>query len=252
MRINSGRTRVPCYIAFICAGIMMMAANSAAVAADECQHWYTVARGDTLARIAQRFGTSIHAVQTRNHIQHMDRIYVGQRLCIPGERMPMDVRNTDVTAIQALTNLNVRSGPSTNFAVIGWLTNGDTAAVTGLSHDGAWWRIACPSSARRNCWVSAHSRYTRPIRETPRPPDQMRPTHVTAVVVMTDQATLYAGPGEAYAVVGFMFGGMPIPVNGISMDGRWWHAHCPDAPDPTSCDYWISAHSSITQPTELP
>ena len=79
------------------------------------------------------------------------------------------------------------------------------------------------------------------------------PTEIKALVVVADETTLYAGPGEEYGEVGGMFGGLPIPVNGISEDGLWYHAHCPDAPDPTTCDYWVSADPSITQPLdELP
>ncbi|MCI8401048.1 MAG: LysM peptidoglycan-binding domain-containing protein [Lachnospiraceae bacterium] len=48
---------------------------------------YTVARGDTLWKIAGRFGTTPEAVAERNGITDPNRIYEGQRLQIPlGER----------------------------------------------------------------------------------------------------------------------------------------------------------------------
>ena len=47
------------------------------------QQTYTVARGDTLAEIAQRFGTSVSALQAANGIEDPDEIFVGQVLVIP-------------------------------------------------------------------------------------------------------------------------------------------------------------------------
>lgn len=44
---------------------------------------YTVARGDTLGSIAQRFGTSVAALASANGIANPNRIWVGQHLRIP-------------------------------------------------------------------------------------------------------------------------------------------------------------------------
>jgi LysM repeat protein len=44
---------------------------------------YTVVQGDTLAVIAQRFGTSVEALQAANGIQDPDEIVIGQVLVIP-------------------------------------------------------------------------------------------------------------------------------------------------------------------------
>jgi LysM repeat protein len=44
---------------------------------------YVVVSGDTLGRIAQRFGTTIAAIAQRNGITNINLIYVGQRLIIP-------------------------------------------------------------------------------------------------------------------------------------------------------------------------
>jgi LysM repeat protein len=44
---------------------------------------YTVVEGDTLAVIAQRFGTTVEALQAANGIEDPDEIVVGQVLVIP-------------------------------------------------------------------------------------------------------------------------------------------------------------------------
>ena len=47
------------------------------------QQTYVVAQGDTLAAIAERFGTTVAALQAANGIENPDEILVGQVLVIP-------------------------------------------------------------------------------------------------------------------------------------------------------------------------
>jgi LysM repeat protein len=48
-----------------------------------CKEQYTVVPGDTLAKIAQRFGTTVQALVTANQIVNPNIISPGQVLCIP-------------------------------------------------------------------------------------------------------------------------------------------------------------------------
>ena len=48
--------------------------------------WYEVQPGDTLYRIAQRYGTTIPALAADNRLEDPNVLAVGQRLRIPGER----------------------------------------------------------------------------------------------------------------------------------------------------------------------
>ncbi len=63
-----------------------MAASASAVVANQAQATtvYTVRRGDTLIKIASRFGVTVGAILRANpQIKNPDRIYAGQRLNIP-------------------------------------------------------------------------------------------------------------------------------------------------------------------------
>jgi LysM repeat protein len=50
----------------------------------QCTTWHIVRPGDTLAKIAWRFKTSIWPIVRANNIANPNVIHVGQRLCIPG------------------------------------------------------------------------------------------------------------------------------------------------------------------------
>ena len=45
---------------------------------------YVVRRGDTLSAIARRYGVTLAALMSQNGIRNANRIYIGQRLAIPG------------------------------------------------------------------------------------------------------------------------------------------------------------------------
>jgi LysM repeat protein len=53
-----------------------------------CRTKYTVKRGDTLAGIANRYGVSVWKLAQNNGIKNINRIYTGQRLCIPWPGVP--------------------------------------------------------------------------------------------------------------------------------------------------------------------
>jgi uncharacterized protein YraI len=48
-----------------------------------CRAYYTVVRGDSLARIAANYGTTVAALQCANNIANPNYIQAGWRLCIP-------------------------------------------------------------------------------------------------------------------------------------------------------------------------
>lgn len=53
-----------------------------------CRTKYTVKRGDTLTKIARYFGVTVWRLAWNNRITDYNRIYPGQRLCIPWAGIP--------------------------------------------------------------------------------------------------------------------------------------------------------------------
>ncbi len=54
--------------------------------ARQCRRVYVVKQGDTLSAIARRYRVSVRSLVQVNRIRNANRIYVGQRLCIPGKK----------------------------------------------------------------------------------------------------------------------------------------------------------------------
>lgn len=74
---------------FILLVIAVLLAPTAAFAEPEpASTVYVVQRGDTLARIAARYGVSVSALVTANGIRNANLISTGQRLVIPGKSAP--------------------------------------------------------------------------------------------------------------------------------------------------------------------
>lgn len=68
---------------------------------------------------------------------------------------PPAAPTTPVGTVTGTQGLNVRSGPGTNFPVIGVAREGDTGEIVGRSADSRWWVVSVPSAPGGMGWVSA-------------------------------------------------------------------------------------------------
>jgi len=75
----------------------------------------------------------------------------------PGYSQP-----TTVKYVLAQKDIPIYGGASTQYSVIGSISSGQIAKVTGLSADGNWWRVICPDDTVGNCWVSSNPADTQP------------------------------------------------------------------------------------------
>ncbi len=67
---------------------------------------------------------------------------------------PPEQPATPTGRVVGTQGLNVRSGPSTAFPVIGVARLGDEGEIVGRSADGRWWAVAVPSAPNGVGWVS--------------------------------------------------------------------------------------------------
>lgn len=75
---------------------------------------------------------------------------------------PETISTTDTQAILALTNVNIRSGPGTDYDIVGSVAAGQTALVTGVTPDNSWWRVICPDGSVGDCYVVNDPSLTQP------------------------------------------------------------------------------------------
>jgi hypothetical protein len=74
------------------------------------------------------------------------------------------------------------------------------------------------------------------------------PTDAVSVLINSDEATFYSGPGTSYEPVATVFGGQSYPVLGVSDDGLWWRLLCYDDANEWIASCWVSADPAVTTP----
>jgi putative chitinase len=88
---------------------------------------YVVKPGDTLWSLARRFGTTVEAIAKANNIVNPNRIYVGQRLTIPGASTPPQPPTTCTHVVaygETLTSIARRYGTTVwQLAMLNHLAN---------------------------------------------------------------------------------------------------------------------------------
>lgn len=120
---------------------------------------YTVVRGDTLGRIAARFGTTVGAIASLNGITNINLIYVGQVLKIqPGATTPTNPTNpgtlpTSVPGGSGLTGF-VLGGHIQSY---GYVDQMRSAKMTWVKQQIRWNR-GDPASVAAGAIEAAHSR----------------------------------------------------------------------------------------------
>lgn len=131
------------------------------------------------------------------------RLQPGANAVITPEPLPIpaaaEVIESDVQYIQALVNVNIRSGPGTDYGIVGSVAAGQTALVTGVMPDGSWWRVICPDGSRGSCFVVNDPSLTQPTA----PPDGNAPISEAgeALVESLEVRILESFPVQVQAVV---------------------------------------------------
>lgn len=122
--------------------IVLLATTTNVEAQSGCRAYHTVGRGETLFRIALRYGTTWPILAQANGITNPDRIYAGQVLCIPyggtGGIPP-------VATVVNCYYLNVRNGPGVGYTVVEIVSRGTQVHLLGRNSAGTWIQIRTPA-----------------------------------------------------------------------------------------------------------
>ena len=162
---------------------------------------------------------------------------------------------------QAVTiaNVNVRTGPTTDFPIYGIAPVGASARVLGVSEDGQWWvvRLNPENVGAGYGWVSAE--YTQPTNvegiqiiatpPAPVPVPPPAPPQGVPFAVAVDAINVRSGPGTNYPVYVVAPMGSSAEVSGKSADSGWWQVKIQPVYSPTGLA-WVSADYVYTENTE--
>ena len=163
-----------------------------------------------------------------------DDFYPPQVTPPPLPTAPVDPPASNVPTGTSTVNLNVRSGPGTQFSILGVADEGTTGEILGLSPDGAWYAVKVDTSLIGNgqAWVMAKyvtlSNPTGQPLPTINPPllpsklNVPQPSTNDPQVTMLETATIRQGPSAEYPVFGVTAVGSKAIVVGDSQDGQWW------------------------------
>lgn len=165
----------------------------------------------------------------------------------------------------ALVSLNVRTGPGTNYAVVGAFSAGQTATIIGKSQDGNWWKVQCPAGVGNECWTSARPQYSTAmgaegvlVAAAPpaptSPPAQATPT--TAVAQVSPTATTAGSTGGVTPTAAAAVSPSPSPAATQPGDPTATYTNTPPAASPTATQpnqptatYTYTPTPTATEPT---
>lgn len=105
--------------------------------------------------------------------------------------------------VTVLDVVNIRSGPSTDYPIVGYIAAGSWLVI-GRSANGLWWRIQCPErTASNECWITASEEAVAAGNATAAPVAAAPPLPTATLAPTAIPCVVSAGPGWAtYQVVG--------------------------------------------------
>jgi N-acetylmuramoyl-L-alanine amidase len=135
--------------------------------------------------------------------------------------------------VTATTYVNVRSGPGTNYPVLGAAPTGTTGEVAGISPDSGWYAVKVKTSLEPSgiAWVSVdYVTLSNPsnaaipvIQPAPAPPPVTAPPPPSGspTAIALEPVNVRSGPSTDYPSYGVAPYGATAPLVGKSQDGAW-------------------------------
>ena len=143
----------------------------------------------------------------------------------------MEPPATDAS-VTVLGEMNVRSGPGTDYDVVGNATADEEFPITGRNSEGDWWRIdfqGQPGWIHAPFVVAANAEDVPVVgtgmTEAAAPdggPTEAAPAPPDAIVTVGGDMNVRSGPGEEYDRIGGATAGEAFRITGRNEDGDWW------------------------------
>jgi heat shock protein HslJ/uncharacterized protein YraI len=171
---------------------------------------------------------------------------------------------SNVPTGEARVNVNVRTGPSMLFPILGTAQQGDSGEVLGISPDGFWYAISVPTNVVGTgvAWASAQfvnltnpTGQPLPVITPPLLPSTVNfpsPPSSAPQVVMREPATVRSGPTLEFPVMGIAPNGARAEVIGESEDRQWWAIRVPTTLASDGTGWVFKAYTSASSISGVP
>lgn len=118
----------------------------------------TVKSGDTVAKIANQYNSSVSAIETANNLKNVNLIYVGESLSVPNSTTTASTttaattttQSQNTTPTQSTTTTNNSANTATNYSG----TSSNTTATTGMTSSAASTTSTSSSSSSAKAWIA--------------------------------------------------------------------------------------------------
>jgi heat shock protein HslJ/uncharacterized protein YraI len=219
-----------------------------------------------------RFGYFVRAATENPFTVRYDQLRVwsleeelfppNQSQTFPTEDLPQPPSN--VPTGEARVNVNVRTGPSTRFPILGTATQGDTGQILGINPEGSWYAVSVPTNRVGTgvAWVSADfvnlsnpNGQPLPVITPPLLPATVNfppPASSAPQVVMREPATLRSGPSMEFPIFGVAVNGSRAEVIGRSQDNAWWAIRVPTSLSSDGTAWVSTSFTSASNTTNVP
>jgi uncharacterized protein YraI len=219
-----------------------------------------------------RFGYFVRAATENPFTVRYDQLRVWS---LEDELFPPDLTQTfptedlptpgpNVPTGEARVNVNVRTGPSVLFPILGTATQGDTGQILGINPNGTWYAVSVPTNRVGTgiAWVSAD--FVNLTNPTGQPLPVIIPPLLPATVkfpapdssmpqaVMREPATLRSGPTLEFPVFGVASNGSRAELIGQSQDGEWWAIRVPTSLTSDGTAWVAKAYTSVANAGNVP
>jgi heat shock protein HslJ/uncharacterized protein YraI len=164
----------------------------------------------------------------------------------PPEQILPEPANPNAVTLDAL---NVRTGPSTQFPILGTIPARQPVELIGRSLDGAWYAMNIPPSVNASGigWSAAQWLVTNatnlPIMSGPPlpPPVETPPPSTSGLVgVTTEPLNVRSGPSSSYPSYGTLPAGTTVTITGANQNLSWYQIIIPASVDASGLG-WVSA-----------
>ncbi len=145
------------------------------------------------------------------------------------------------TIVNCTSGVNVRSGPGTNYPLVGFAPRGTTYLLTGQS--GAWYRISFDGKVG---YISAAYFSIPPMVQVPQPAAPTPESGQGTIVNCNNSVNVRSGPGTNHSVIGSASKGATYTITGQS--GSWYIIAFSGKTGYISADYFSASSMPAPQP----